>query len=138
MQFGENYLINPVSISSAGSGIAGMNFSLTCSATLIDPIPLPPNVPCPNFEWFYGPNGNASLPSGVIPMAKFNSSDPHTFISTLQFIPVLNESHAGNYTCRLGAGRLVNTMVVSVDGMCNNNNTIIARMHSPFFLIRII
>ena len=99
MQFGENYLINPVSISSAGSGIAGMNFSLTCSATLIDPIPLPPNVPCPN----------------------------------LQFIPVLNESHAGNYTCRLGAGRLVNTMVVSVDGMCNNNNTIIARMHSPFF-----
>ncbi len=115
VQFG-NSSVKPVNISSSGPGIAGTTFSLTCSVTLTDPIPLPANVPCPNFEWFYGPNGIASLPPGVIPEAKFNFSG-HTFTSTLQFTPGLNESHAGNYTCRLGAGRLANSIVVSVHGM---------------------
>ena len=27
--------------------------------------PLPPNVPSPTFKWFFGPYGNASLPSGL-------------------------------------------------------------------------
>ena len=100
----------------SGPGVAGNTFSLMCSATLVDPIPLPTNVSCPTFEWFYGPNGNASLPSGVIPTPTVLNSG-YNFTSTLQFSPTLNESHAGMYTCRLGAGRLVNSAYISVDGM---------------------
>ena len=113
MDFG-NFTLNPVTLSLFGQAIAGTIFSLTCSATLTGPIPLPTNVPCPTFKWFYGPNGNTSLPSGVAPTFNFSG---HTFTSTLQFSPVLNESHTGNYTCRLGAGRLANSAVVSVLGM---------------------
>ena len=105
---------NPVILTSSGPGIVGNTFSLTCSVRLISPIPLPSNVPSPTFEWFYGPNVNASLPSGVTPTFNFSG---HTFTSTLQFSPVLNKSHAGMYTCRLGAGQLVNCTVVSVYGM---------------------
>ena len=115
MQFGNIY-VNPVNISASGAGIAGTTFSLTCSSTLTSPIPLPANVPCPSFEWLYGPNGNASLPPGVTPVEHFDFSG-RTFTSILQFTPGLNESHAGNYTCRLGAGRLINSKVVSVDGI---------------------
>ena len=87
-------------------------------------------MPSPTFEWFYGPNSNASLPSGVNPSATVLMSG-NIYSSTLQFSPTLNESHAGMYTCRLGAGRLVNSTIVSVDGMqyyykiqeyCNNND----------------
>ena len=116
VRFG-NYTVNPWPVtlrSPSGPVIAGNTFSLTCSATLTEPIPLPTNVPCPTFEWFYGPDGNASLPSGVTPTANFSG---YTLTSTLQFTPVLNESHAGIYTCRLGAGRLANSTVVSVDSM---------------------
>ena len=105
-----------VTLLASGSGIAGTAFSLLCSATLIHPIPLPSNVPSPNFEWLYSPEGNASLPTGVTPMATVLMSG-NTYSSTLLFSPTLNESHAGMYTCRLGGGRLANSTVVSVDGM---------------------
>ena len=122
MEFGIYYTINPVSMCHSGPGVAENNFSLTCSATLVNSIPLPTNVPSPSFEWFYGPHGsNASLPSGATPMGTSmsmltNNPNSITYTSTLQF-SLLNQSHAGNYTCRLGAGCLVNSMLVSVDGM---------------------
>ena len=107
---------NPVILTPSGPGVVGHVFSLTCSAQLISPIPLPANVPSPNFEWFYGPNHNASLPSGVTPTATVWILG-YTYTSTLQFSPVLNESHVGIYTCQLGAGRLANSSVVSLDSM---------------------
>ena len=122
MDFG-NRTATPVILSPSGPGIAGNTFSLTCSATLtlyafLRLIPLPTNVPPPTFEWFFGPQGDASLPSGVTPTATaIVWMIGRTYTSTLQFSPVLNESHAGNYTCRLGAGRLASSMVVSVEGM---------------------
>ena len=106
---------DPVVLSPSGKSIAGKTFSLICSATLVSPIPLPSNVPSPSFEWFFGPHGDTSLPSGVTPTATLKNC--FTYSSTLQFSPTLNESHAGNYTCRLGAGRLANSVEISVDGM---------------------
>ena len=102
-----------MTLSPSGPSIAGDTVLLMCSATLVDPIPLPTNVPCPTFEWFFGPNGNAPLPSGVTQRANFSG---FTFTSTLQF-SALNESHAGMYTCRIGAGSLANSVTISVDGM---------------------
>ena len=116
VNFGINYMIDPVTISPSGPGIAGNTFSLMCSSKLLDPIPLPPNVPSPNFEWFFGPNSSASLPSGVTPMETVLKSG-YVYSSTLQFSPTLNESHAGMYTCRFGAGRLKSNILVSVDGI---------------------
>ena len=89
---------------------------MRCSATLISPLPLPSDVPPLSFEWFYGPHGNASLPSGVTSSATFLISG-NIYSSILLFLPTLNESHAENYTCRLGAGRLANSTIVSVDGI---------------------
>ena len=106
---------NPVNItlSPPGPSVAGDTVSLMCSVTLVDPVPLPTTIPCPSFEWFFGPNGTAPLPSGVTARANFSG---YTFISTLEF-PPLNESHAGMYTCQIGAGMLANSLVISVDGM---------------------
>ena len=107
---------NSVAISPPGSTTAGETYSLTCSATLRankNP-PLPdPDIWSPIFEWFFGPNGNAPLPSGLTPTATVLSGG--TYTSTLQFSP-LSPSHAGNYTCRLGAGSLVNSTVIIVNG----------------------
>ena len=106
-----------VAISPAGSTTAGETYSLTCLATLApsDP-PLPdPNIPSPIFEWFFGPNGNAPLPSGVTPTDTILSSD--TYTSTLHFSP-LNQSHTGNYTCRLGAVSL-NSAMITVNGIAD-------------------
>ena len=114
VDFGTAYNTSQVTISPSGPVIAGNSFTLTCSAILIDPIVLPSDVPSPTFEWFYGPH-DASLPSGVTPSAT-DLTRGNVYSSTL-FFPSLNESHAGMYTCRLGAGRLVNSTVVSVDGM---------------------
>ena len=105
-----------VAISPSGPTIAGETYSLMCSATLRanrNP-PLPnSNIPSPTFEWFFGPNGNDPLPPGLTPTPTILSSG--TYISTLQFYP-LNQSHAGNYTCRLGAGSLVNSALLTVNG----------------------
>ena len=112
MNFGTTFT-SPVTLSPSGPGIAGNSFSLTCSATLLDPIPLPTNVPSPTFEWFFGTEGSSLLPSGVTPTGTTLKSG-YIYTSTLLFSPVLNESHAGTYTCQLGAGRLMNSTVVSV------------------------
>ena len=117
MNFGTDHLLKPVSITSSGSGIAGENnYLLTCSATIVDPVPLPPNIPTPAFEWFFGPYGNASLPSGASPMATVQSGN--TFNSTLQF-SLLSQSHSGMYTCRLGVGILANNATITVQGIIN-------------------
>ena len=115
VNFGANETVSILS-SSTGSSTAGKIYSLMCSATLHpDSIPLPDNVPSPTFEWFFGPNGNASLPSGVTPMATtFNNVD--TYTSTLQFSPLSQSTHAGMYTCRLGVGRLQKSTMVTVNG----------------------
>ena len=115
VDFGSDFTVNPVTISPSGSNTAGETYSLICSATLIDPIPLPSNVPSPTFEWFFGPNGNASLPSGVTPKTTILSSG-NTYTSTLLFSP-LSQSHTGMYTCRLGAGILANSAMVTVNCM---------------------
>ena len=111
-----------MTISSSGSGIAGESYSLVCSATLVDPVPLPSNI-IPNFEWFFGPNGNAPLPSGAAPMSTILRNG-HTYTSSLQFSP-LTECHTGMYTCRLGVGILANSTMItvngkSIDNYCNN------------------
>ena len=105
-----------VIISSSDSSIAGETYSLICSATLYpdsNPSLPDPSIPSPTFEWFYGPDGNASLPSDLTPGATiFNGS---TYISKLVFSP-LHQSFTGNYTCRLGAGNLVNSSMLTVTG----------------------
>ena len=105
-----------VAISTSGSSTAGEIYSLICSATLYPRrnVPLPdPNIPSPTFEWFCGPNGNAPLPSGLTATATdFNGSN---YTSKLEFSP-LNQSHTGNYTCRLGAESLVNSIMFTVTG----------------------
>ena len=92
-------------------------YSLICSSTLYDPVPLPNNVSSPDFQWSF--DGSASLPSGVTAMPTVMSSmneSSETYTSTLEFSP-LSQSYTGNYTCRLGAGRLVNSAFVTVNGM---------------------
>ena len=121
VNFGPGPLIShPVTIFSAsGSSIAGETYSLNCSAILFAPIPLPSNVPSPNFEWSFGASNNISLPSGLTPTATIissNNTTSNTYTSTLQFSP-LSQSHTGNYTCRLGAGSLMNSTMVNVIGM---------------------
>ena len=105
-----------VTISASGSSTAGETYSLMCSVTLLDSLPLPSNVPTPYFEWFSGPSGNASLPSGVTPMATVLDTETATYSSILQFSP-LSQSHEGVYTCRLGAGRLENSAMINVNGI---------------------
>ena len=107
--------IDPVAISPSGSSIAGETYSLTCLAALFAPIPLPSDVPSPIFQWFFG---NTSLPTGVTPMGTFSSSNATsiTYTSTLQFSP-LSLSHAGSYTCRIGGGFLMNSAMITVNGI---------------------
>ena len=105
-----------MTINSSGSNIVGEEFSLTCSATLTvkRDSQQSSDISSSPFEWFFGPN-NASLPSGVTPMAIKNGD---TYTSTLQFFPLI-QSHAGNYICRFGAGRLLvnNIIMVTVNGI---------------------
>ena len=106
---------DPVTIFPSGSSTAGETYSIMCSATLLTPVPLPSSVPSPTFEWFFGPNGNASLPSGATPTETVLVNG-NTYTSTLQFSP-LTQSHVGNYTCHIGAGRLVKSATINVNGM---------------------
>ena len=108
-----------VTISLSGnSSTAGETYSLTCSATLVpnrnpslpdaDIIPL-----LPTFEWwFFSLSGNDPL---LIPTETVLNDG--TFTSTLQFSPLISLSHSGNYTCRLGAGSLVNSATITVNGI---------------------
>ena len=108
----------PVTISPSGSnGTAGETYSLMCSTTLHpDSVPFPSDVPSPTFEWFFG--NNSSLPSGVTFLETI-LINADTYTSTLQFSP-LSQSHAGMYTCRIGAGILANNTMVTVNGMTVN------------------
>ena len=121
MDFGFNHSIDPVTISpSTGSTAitAGeRDYSLNCSVTLFQPSHLPSGVPSPSFQWSF--DGSISLPSGVTAMPTVMSSSnstSETYTSALQF-SLLSQSHAGNYACRLGPGRLVNSAMVTVNGM---------------------
>ena len=116
MNFGAEYDLEQVSISSSGQyAVAGRNYSLTCSATLRDDSsPLPSTVTIkPTFIWFFGPNSNGSLPSGVAP-SETTTSDNITYTSTLEFPKLSQSLHSGNYTCRLGPGKLVNSSTIDV------------------------
>ena len=108
---------NSVAISPTGSTTAGETYSLTCLATLHSKNPPLPDldIPSPTFEWFFGPNGNVPLPSDLIPTPTVLNSG--TYTSTLQISPLNQSLHTGNYTCRLGAGRLVNSAMVIVNGI---------------------
>ena len=103
-------------MSSPDSTTAGDTCSLTCSATLSPRNPSLPdsNIPAPTFEWFFGPNGNASLPSGLTPTETYLSNN--SYRSTLHFSP-LSQFHTGRYTCRLGVGSLINSAMVTVNGI---------------------
>ena len=77
----------------------GQIFSIVCSVDIfsdIEELAAPP----PTFEWFFGPNATASLPSGVAVSSVTNNGT--TYTSTLFFIP-LKVFHTGMYTCRLGS-----------------------------------
>ena len=121
MDFGEDNTVPPVQIFSSGSSTAGeTGYSLTCTTLLVTPVPLPSDVPTPTFQWFFGPNGNDSLPSGVTPpMATSNMSNPngtYTYTSTLHFPRLSQRLHTGMYTCRIGAGRLASSTTGTVRG----------------------
>ena len=104
-----------VIISSSGLRTAGDMFSLTCSVNLVDPFPLPSDIPTPRFEWSF--NDTTSLPSDMTPTTMSSSTaDNRTYTSILHFSPLI-QSHIGTYTCRLGAGRLKNSVVVVVEGI---------------------
>ena len=88
---------------------AGNSLSLMCSS-IISFIPPPRDM---IFEWFFSPNGNASLPPGVTASHVTNISSNYT--STLEFSPLL-PSHAGTYTCQLGGNqKLQKTAEISVN-----------------------
>ena len=125
MNFAFSRLDDHVTFSHSGSGTAGEIYSLTCDAFLVNPGTLPTGAPVPTFQWSFA---SASLPSGLTTPSTTSSvaTNPTriTYTSTLQFSQ-LSQSHAGNYTCRLGAGRLVNSATVTVDGMMINIVTIV-------------
>ena len=104
---------------STGSTTAGQtDYSLRCSSTLFDPSSLPSDVPSPNFQWSF--DGSTSLPSGVTAMPTVMSSSTstsETYTSILQFNSPLSQCHVGNYRCRLGPGRLENSVMVTVNGI---------------------
>ena len=120
VNFGFRFNLEHVTISpSTGSATAGeTGYSLTCSSILFEPSSLPSDLPSPNFQWSF--NGSASLPSGVTAMPTVMStsnSTSETYSSILQFSPLSQSLHTGMYTCRLGAGILVNSAMVTVNGI---------------------
>ena len=94
----------------------GDTFSLTCSATIyIDD--LPSDVRAPTFRWYIDTNDNASLPSGVTPMATIlRRNNTYIMISNLHFSP-LRQSHTGEYTCHPGAKKLATSANITVNCM---------------------
>ena len=93
---------------------AEIRSSLMCSSMISFSTDPPPQDVM--FEWFYGPNGNSLLPSGVTISATTNINS--TYTSTLEFSPLLS-SHAGKYTCRLGDNQnLQDSAEISVINNC--------------------
>ena len=87
-------------------------FGLICSVDIFNDIE-ELGVPPPTFEWFFGPNDNASLPSGVAVSTVMNNGT--TYSSTLLFF-LPEVSHAGMYTCRLrGNPRLEANTTITVN-----------------------
>ena len=116
-RFNLSHVIISPSTGSTAATAGETDYLLTCSSTLFEPTSLPSNAPQPNFLWFF--NGSASLPSGVTAMTTVMSSSnstSETYTSILQFSP-LSQSYTGNYICRLGPGRLVNNVMVTVNGI---------------------
>ena len=118
--FNVDHVIFSPSTGSTTTTAGQRDYSLTCSSTLFEPSSLTPQsgIPSPNFQWSF--DDSISLPSGVTAMPTVmssNNSTSETYSSTLQFSSPLSQSHAGMYTCRLGPGRLVNSVMVTVDGM---------------------
>ena len=87
-------VISSVSTNNLGQTV----FGLICSVDIFNDIQ-ELGVPYPTFEWFFGPNGNASLPSGVAVSTVMDNGTSYT--NTL-FFSLPNNSHTGTYTCRLG------------------------------------
>ena len=122
VDFGTDLRVPPIPTpQSSGSTTAGeTGLSLMCSTLLVTPVPLPSDVPTPTFQWFFGLNGNDSLPSGVTPSMTTSSmsSNPDgiTYTSTLLFPRLSQRLHTGMYTCRIGAGRLASNAMVTVNG----------------------
>ena len=120
MNFGLYHDVDHVTFSSftgSSTTTAGdTGYSLTCSVPLIEPASRPDNVPFPNLRWSF--DGSTSLPSGVTatPTLMSSSTPRETYSSTLQFSP-LSQAYAGMYTCQLGPGRLVNSVVITVNGI---------------------
>ena len=99
-------------ISSVSTNALGKIFGLICSVDIFNNIQ-ELGVSPPTFEWFFGPNGNASLPTGVTVSSVMNNGTSYT--NTLLFSP-LNISHDGTYTCRLGGNpRLEANATISVN-----------------------
>ena len=105
-----------ISLSATVNGFAGNNLSLMCSS-IISSTPPPQDM---IFEWFFGPNGNSSLPPGVTASNVTNISSNYT--STLEFSPLL-PAHTGFYTCQLGGNqRLKRNTLVTVINDCESPN----------------
>ena len=81
----------------------GHPFILECSA-IIDPHPLPQNVPPPRFEWFFGLSMEPLSNGFDVMISSTVMRDDHTYASFLNFSS-LNESHTGLYTCQLGGNK---------------------------------
>ena len=120
VEFGIDSRTHPVFIAqSSGSTTAGeTGYSLMCSAILLYPVLLS-DLPTPTFQWFFGPYGNGSLPICATPTETFSRSNSTgiTYTSTLLFSRLNQSLHTGNYTCRIGAGRLANNIKVTVNGI---------------------
>ena len=122
VNFGFRFNVSHVTFSpSTGSTAttAGQrDYSLTCSSTLFAPIPLPGDVPPLSFQWSFN---NTSLPSGVtampiITIMSSSNSTSETYTSTLQ-ISSLNQCNVGMYTRRLGPAHLMNSVMVTMNGI---------------------
>ena len=108
-----NVTISPSGPNSTNKTI-GQPFTMKCFVT-IDPNPLPPNVPPPRFEWFFGLSMEplTSDDFGMI-LSSTITRDGHVYASFLN-ISSLHESHTGLYTCRLGGNeRLAASKMVLV------------------------
>ena len=115
--------IGTVTISPMTSvGTVGGLFTLECSVD-ISPNPLPPSVPAPSFEWFFGP-ANSSLPSGVTVFSMTKSGN--TYTSALQFSQLI-QCHTGMYTCQLGGNEgLIATSMITFNGISIVSSTLFA------------